>query len=81
MKVKSGSEVAQSCLTLCDPMDCSLPGFSIHVIFQARYWSGLPLASPIFMAIAIKTPKAFFHRNRILRNPKICMESPKTPNS
>ena len=29
-------EVAQSCLTLCDPMDCSLPGFSIHGIFQAR---------------------------------------------
>ena len=33
---ESESEVAQSCLTLCDPMDCSLPGFSIHVIFQAR---------------------------------------------
>ena len=30
------SEVAQSCPTLCDPMDCSLPGFSIHGIFQAR---------------------------------------------
>ena len=28
--------VAQSCLTLCDPMGCSLPGYSIHVIFQAR---------------------------------------------
>ena len=27
---------AQSCLTLCDPMDCSLPGFSVHGIFQAR---------------------------------------------
>ena len=36
MKVKSGSEVAQSCLTLSDPMDCSLPGSSIHGIFQAR---------------------------------------------
>ena len=30
------NEVAQSCLTLCDPMDCSLPGFSVHGIFQAR---------------------------------------------
>ena len=30
------SEVAQSCLTLCDPMDCSLPCSSIHGIFQAR---------------------------------------------
>ena len=36
MKVKSESEVAQSCLTPSDPMDCSLPGFSIHGIFQAR---------------------------------------------
>ena len=30
------SEVAQSCPTLCDPMDCSLPGSSVHGIFQAR---------------------------------------------
>ena len=36
MKVKSEGEVAQSCPTLSDPMDCSLPGFSIHGIFQAR---------------------------------------------
>ena len=36
MKVKSESEVAQWCLTLSDPVDCSLPGFSIHGIFQAR---------------------------------------------
>ena len=35
MKVKSESEVAQSCPTLGDPMDCSLPGSSIHGIFQA----------------------------------------------
>ena len=36
IKVKSENEVAQSCLTLRDPMDCSLPGSSIHRIFQAR---------------------------------------------
>ena len=36
MKVKSKNEVAQSCPTLCNPMDCSLPGFSIHGIFQTR---------------------------------------------
>ena len=36
MKVKSESEVAQSCLTLRDPMGCSLPGFSVHGIFQVR---------------------------------------------
>ena len=36
MKAKSESKVSQSCLTLSDPMDCSLPGSSIHGIFQAR---------------------------------------------
>ena len=36
MKVKSEREVAQSCLTLSDPMDCSLPGSSVHGILQAR---------------------------------------------
>ena len=36
MKVKSESEVAQSCPTLSNPMDCSLPGSSAHGIFQAR---------------------------------------------
>ena len=44
MKVKSESEVAQSCLMLSDPMDCSLPRSSIHGIFQARVleWVALP---------------------------------------
>ena len=36
MKVKNESEVAQSCPTLSDPMDCSPPGSSIHGVFQAR---------------------------------------------
>ena len=36
VKVKSESEVTQSCPTLSDPMDCSLPGSSVHGIFQAR---------------------------------------------
>ena len=36
MKVKSESEVAQSCPTLSDPMDCSPPGSSVHGVFQAR---------------------------------------------
>ena len=36
MKVKSESKVAQSCPTVSDPMDCSLPGSSTHGIFQAR---------------------------------------------
>ena len=36
LETKSESEVAQLCPTLCDPMDCSLPGSSVHGIFQAR---------------------------------------------
>ena len=46
MKVKSESEVAQSYLTPSDPMDCSLPGSSIHGIFQARVLEWGAIASP-----------------------------------
>ena len=47
LKVKSESEVAQSCLTLRNPMDCSLPGSSIHGIFQARVleWVAIDFSS------------------------------------
>ena len=47
MKVKSKSEVAQSCLTLSDPTDCSLPGLSVHGIFQARVleWGAIAFSS------------------------------------
>jgi len=44
MKVKSESEVAQSCPTLSDPMDCSLPGSSSHGIFQARVLKWIAIA-------------------------------------
>jgi len=48
MKMKSESEVAQSCPTLSDPMDWSLPGSSIHGIFQARVLEWVAIAfSPI----------------------------------
>ena len=45
MKVKSESEVAQSYLTLSNPMDCSLPGSSVHGSFQARVleWGAIAL--------------------------------------
>ena len=49
MKVKSASEVAQLCLTLSDPMDCSLPGSSVHGVFQQEYWSGVPLPSQFYL--------------------------------
>ena len=49
MKVNSESEVAQLCLTLSDPMDCSLPGSSIHGIFQARVleWGAIAFSDAI----------------------------------
>ena len=37
---------AQSCLTLCNPMDCTLPGSSVHGISQQGYWNGLPFSPP-----------------------------------
>ena len=46
MKVKSESELAQSFLTLSDPMDCSLPGSSVHEIFQARVLEWVPVPPP-----------------------------------
>ena len=49
MKVKSESEVAQSCLTLSDPMDCSLLGSSVHGIFQARELEWVAIAFSVFV--------------------------------
>ena len=46
VKVKIESEVTQLCPTPSDPMDCSLPGSSIHGFSRQEYWSGLPLPSP-----------------------------------
>ena len=54
MKVKSESEVAQSCPTLSDPMDCSLPGFSVHGILQARVLEWVAIA---FSDTSATTPK------------------------
>ena len=45
MKVKSESEVAQSCPIPSDPMDCSLLGSSTHGFSRQEYWSGLPFSS------------------------------------
>ena len=55
MKVKSGSEVAQSCLTLSDPMDCSLPGSSIPGFLQARIleWVAISFSKSLY----IENPK------------------------
>ena len=50
IKSESESEVAQSCPTLCDPIDCILPGSSIHGIFQARVleWIAISFSRGIF---------------------------------
>ena len=55
MKVKSESEVVQSCLTLSNPMDCSLPGSSVHGIFQARVleWGTIAFSTSWFYPMLI----------------------------
>ena len=78
MKVKSESEVTQSCLTLSDPMDCGLPGSSIHGIFQTRVleWVLIALGAPkctfpyfviisnIYIALTLsQVPLCFTHTN------------------
>ena len=57
MKVKSESEVAQSCPTLSDPMDGSLPGSSVHGIFQERVLEWDAIAFSIY-TLAISKIKA-----------------------
>ena len=49
LKVKSLSHVQ-----LCDPMDCSLPGSSVHGIFQARVLEWVPLPSPMYKYMYIQ---------------------------
>ena len=57
MKVKRESEVAQSCLTFYDIMDCSLPGSFVHGIFQARVleWVAIAFSNPPTRVMEIKT--------------------------
>ena len=67
MKVKSESKVAQSCLTLRDPMDCCLPGSSAHGIFQARVleWG----------AIALELEKKRKKTNSLLLKDFVCVQA------
>ena len=55
------SEVAQSCPTLCDPMDCSLPGSSVHGIFQARVleWGAIAFSNIHTAAAATKSLQSY----------------------
>ena len=58
MKGKSENEVAQSCPTLCDPMDCSLPGSSAHGIFQARVLEWVAIAFSHYRGLECKSRKS-----------------------
>ena len=73
MKVKSQSEVAQSSPTLSDPMDCSLPGSSVHGIFQVRVleWGAIafsiltpyrPLINANYFSVDLLRINYFFHK-------------------
>ena len=57
MKVKSESEVAQSCPTLSDPMDCSLAGSSVRGIFQARVleWDAIAFSKSSYLQWDLNT--------------------------
>ena len=57
MKVKSESEVAQLCPTLTDPMDCSLPGSSIHGTSQARVLEWVAIAFSIIASVDMSLSK------------------------
>ena len=61
MKVKSKSEVAQSCPTLSGPMDCSLPGSSVHGIFQARVleWGAIAFSTQWLKQPHIEVEKGY----------------------
>ena len=60
MKVKSETEVTQSCPTLSDPMDCSPPGSSIHGIFQARVLEWVAIAFSALGPEVVAISQTFF---------------------
>ena len=73
MKVKSETEVSQSCLTLRDPMDCSPQGSSVHGIFQARsHWSGVPLPSLGGALLVYQKPGVYFRLYYVKQSSRIC---------
>ena len=69
MKVKSESQVAQSCPNLSDPMDCSLPGSSVRGISRQEYWSGVPLPS----LKNYSKPRQYIKKQRYHFATKICL--------
>ena len=86
MKVKSEREVAQSCPTFSDPMDYSLPGSSIHGIFQARLleWGAIAFSNSLVWQWEIGHPLSWISLRCIvstciyLINLTVCNQSPNT---
>ena len=70
MKVKSESEVAQSCLILRDPMDCSRPGSSVHGIFQARVleWGAIAFSYSLWKCKL--SPQEIAHIRTLIQLPR-----------
>ena len=67
MKVKSQSEVAQSCPTPCNPMGCSLPGSSVHGIFQAGVleWVAIAFSESQLYLYGNSTVESVFHKTEV----------------
>ena len=78
MKVKRKSEVAQSCLTLSDPMDCSPPGSSVHGIFQARVLEWDAIAFSVY-AIQKNVISIFTQSSMLLLSRFSCVHLCATP--
>ena len=68
MKVKSESEVAQSCPTLSDPMDCSLPGSSVHGIFQAITTDWFQIGKGVYQSCILSPCLFNLYAEYIIRN-------------
>ena len=77
MKVKSEREVAQSCPTLCDPMDCSPPGSSVHGILQARVleWGVIAFSAAPITAWQIEGEKVEVVTDSLFLGLKIAADS------
>ena len=67
---KSESEVTQLCLTLSDPMDCSLPGSSAHGIFQARVLEWGAIAFSVLQLLKPMSLESMLYRERSYDNDK-----------
>ena len=78
MKVKGEIEVAQSCPTLSDPMDCSLPGSPVHGIFQARVleWGAIAFSNPHWQPLSIPWCKCSGHAQSQTTNVTSLNQSP-----